>query len=333
MNNKILNTAIVGYGYWGPNLARNFSMHKNCVVTYICDHSKTAQERASKFFPHSIITNSFNEILEDPSLDVVVVCTPVKTHFELCLKALQHNKHVFVEKPLTSSAAEARILQHEAKTRGLVLGVDHTFLHTGSIKKIKEIVDSGEIGKPLFFDSTRINLGLFQPDIDVLWDLAPHDLSILRYLFGIDPVHVDAIGVDHFNTGLANICYLRLKYGGDLIANLHLNWISPVKIRKIIIGGTKKMIVYDDMESHEKVKIYDKAVLITNEEDRRNALIKYRIGDTYSPSIDNTEALVSIVESFVSGIVHGTKLSGFSSEDGVAIVEILEKASQSLKQD
>ena len=327
------NVAIVGFGYWGPNIARNFYNHPTCELKYICDLNDNNLKRAEELYPDIESTPDFDKIINDDSINIVAIVTPVSTHFELAMRVLKSKKHLFLEKPMVQSSKEADTLISLAKSNNLVGVVDHTFLFTGSVKKIKDIVDSGEIGDIIYFDSTRVNLGIFQHDIDVIWDLAPHDLSILFYINDNIPTSVSANGVDILNNGLVDIAYLNLEYEDDMISNFHLNWFSPVKIRKIIIGGSKKMIVFDDMKTSEKIKVYDSGINIKNDqEDIHNLQISYRTGDMYSPQISPIEALKSEVDEFVHAVEGKQQNNKKNSlNEGKKIVKILEKAKVSLE--
>ena len=324
--------AVVGFGYWGPNIVRNFYNHPNCEVKYICDLSADNLRRAQEIYSDIEVTSDFNKIINDNSINIVAIITPVSTHFKLAVRVLESKKHLFIEKPMVQSSKEADILIALAKHNNLVGVVDHTFLFTGSVKKIKDIIDSGEIGELVYFDSTRVNLGIFQHDIDVIWDLAPHDLSILFYISNKVPITVNANGVDILNNGLVDIAYLNLEYEHDMIANFHLNWFSPVKIRRIIIGGSKKMIVFDDMETTEKIKVYDSGINVKkNLEEIHNLQISYRSGDMFSPKVSPTEALKLEIDEFVD-TVHGKSINNKNGLiEGKKIVSILEKAKISLE--
>ena len=322
--------AIIGYGYWGPNLVRNFSMAAGARVEWVVDMRPERLAALSKQYPDIKTTSRFEDVLNDASVTAVVIATPVQHHYHLAKKALEHGKHVLIEKPMTQSSAQAEELIAISKQKGLVLMVDHTFLYTGAVRKIKELIDSGEIGEIQYFDSTRINLGLFQPDINVLWDLAPHDISILFYLINGRPVSVSATGISHTPNELENVAYLTVHYDSAHIAHFSCSWSSPVKIRKILIGGTKKMIVFDDVEPSEKVKIYDTGYTVKSDEDKRNLLIDYRAGDIYVPKLEQREALAGMAADFISAIAHGTTpLSDWKV--GLEVVKVLEAAQEYIK--
>jgi len=322
--------AIIGYGYWGPNLVRNFSMVAGSKVEWVVDMRPERLELIKKQYPGTKTTASFDDALNDPAVSAVVIATPVQHHYSLAKKALEHGKHVLIEKPMTQSSAEAEELIAISKEKGLVLMVDHTFLYTGAVRKIKELIDSGEIGEIQYFDSTRINLGLFQPDINVLWDLAPHDISILFFLIKSRPVSVSATGISHTPNGLENVAYLTVNYDSTHIAHFSCSWSSPVKIRKTLIGGTKKMIVFDDVEPSEKVKVYDTGFTVKSDEDKRNLLVDYRAGDIYVPKVEQREALAGMASDFISAIENGTTpVSDWKV--GLEVVKVLEAAQESIK--
>ena len=324
------NVAIIGFGYWGPNIVRNFTNHPECEVKYICDLGEEARKLASLQYPDIEIIADPEIIFLDNSVDIVAIVTPVSTHYKLAKQALEAGKHIFVEKPMVETIIQADELIKIAKKNNLIGVVDHTFLFTGAVMKIKEIIDSGEIGEVTYFDSVRVNLGLFQHEVDVIWELAPHDLSILFHLIEDRPVAVTANGVDHLDNGLVDVAYLTLNYQKKFIANFHVNWLSPVKVRKILIGGTKRMIVFDDMEPSEKIKIYDKGIDVNHPEEIYRLLVKYRSGDMVAPNISPSEALKLEVSKFINQI----KSKNMNSENnlfcGKEIVSVLEASSKSL---
>jgi predicted dehydrogenase len=322
--------AVVGVGYWGPNLVRNFLNNSRVNKVYCCDPDKSRLDSIRKQFPVVEVLTDFNEVLQNNSIDAVVIATPVSTHYPLARKALEAGKHVFVEKPITASSREAEHLIELAGRRKLVLMVDHIFIFNGAVIKIKDIIDSGEIGKTLYFDAVRINLGLFQHDVNVLWDLAIHDLSIMNHLLEEKPKAVSAVGINHFNT-IEDISYLTLFFESNCIGHFHVNWLAPVKIRRILIGGTKKMIVYDEMETVEKIRVYDKGVEIRSKEGIYKTLIQYRTGDMYAPKFDNIEALSSITQEFIRRIHDQDRVNCCDGTDGLRIVRILEAAEKSIK--
>lgn len=328
-----MNIAIIGYGYWGPNLLRNFSQRDDCRVTIVSDIRRERLQAVKKSYPNICTVESPDDVLNDNTVDAVCIATPVYTHFELAQKALKNGKHVLVEKPMTSTAAESKKLIALALKQKKVLLVDHTFLYTGAVKKIREIIEGKSIGEIKYFDSTRINLGLFQPDINVLWDLAPHDISILNHLVKEKPVSLNATGISHTHNGLENIAYLTLNYQNNLIAHFNCSWTSPVKIRKILIGGSKKMILFDDVEPTEKVKVYDTTYNVKpqSDESKRQLLVDYRTGDIFIPKLEKSEALAGVADDFVQAITKkGEPISDMY--DGLEVVKILEAAQQSIRQ-
>ena len=327
----MLNVAVIGFGYWGPNIVRNFQNHKDCAVNYICDYSNDARSRATKSFPGIETIDDAEIIFSDENIDIVAVVTPVSTHYSLAKKALNSGKHVFIEKPMVETVEQANDLIKIAKEKNLVGVVDHTFLLTDAVKIIKSIIDSGEIGELTYFDSVRVNLGLFQHDINVIWDLAPHDLSILYYLTNMKPRSIMATGVDHLGNSLIDIGYITLQYNEKMIANFHVNWLSPVKVRRIIIGGTNKMILFDDMEPSEKIKIYDKGITVNSDEDLHKILVEYRVGDMFAPNIQQTEALKDEIETFIEQIKNSSFISINDMNKGKEVVQLLEYSDVSLK--
>lgn len=321
---------VIGFGYWGPNIVRNFHNHPDCEVKFICDNNENAINRAQKAYSDIKIVKDSQILFNDNEIDIIAIITPLSSHFNLAKEALEAGKHVFLEKPMTENTEQAKILTSLAKEKNLIGVVDHTFLFTGAVKKIKEIIDSGEIGEIYYFDSVRVNLGIFQNDIDVIWDLAPHDLSILFYLTDKFPIGITANGVDHLNNGLVDGAYLTLHYENKMIANFHVNWLSPVKIRRILIAGSKKMIVYDDMELSEKVKIYDKGIMKSSLEDIHQLLVDYRSGSMLAPNISTTEALKTEIDDFIISINNKNIKPINNFESGSKIVSILEKSKISL---
>ena len=327
----MLNVAVVGVGYWGPNMIRNFFAHPQTNVKTCCDLKEERLKFIQNSFPAVAVTNDYNTILKDAEIDLVVVCTPVFTHYEIAKAALNAGKHVLIEKPMTSTSAQSEELVELAEKKGLKVFVDHTFLFTGAVRKMKEVIDSGEIGDLYYFDSVRVNLGLFQHDVNVIWDLAPHDISIMQFLLSQKPECVMATGSDHLNNGLEDVAYLTVYYPNKLIAHIHANWLSPVKIRHTLLAGSKKMVVWDDTEPSEKIRIYDKGVEVIKTADQvYNMLIQYRTGDMYCPKLEAIEALKAEVGHIVDCIDNG-KSSIISGEDGLMVVKILEASDQSIK--
>jgi len=328
---KDIQIGLIGLGYWGPNLIRNFFSTRRCKVAAIADLQVEKLEKYKNLYPGIETYNNAETLIKSKNLDAIVIATPVFTHFPLAKVALENDKHVLVEKPMASSIKDAEILIELALGKDKILMVDHTFLYTGAVQKIKELIDNDIIGKLKYVDSTRINLGLFQPDINVLWDLAPHDISILNYICSEKPVAVQAVGICHTKNGMENIAYLTLKYQNDFIAHFNCSWTSPVKIRKLLIGGDKKMIVYDDMEPTEKVKLYDTSFEYNSEAERRTILVDYRTGDIFVPKLSTLEALSGVTNDFVNSIInHTTPVS--DAILGLNVVKVLESAQRSIKQ-
>ena len=333
MDNNTVNVAVIGFGYWGPNMVRNFNAQDQGTVLYVADFREERLKVVNKMYPAVTTTTSPDEAILDPKTDAVVIATPVFTHYELAKKALEAGKHVLLEKPMTSNSKEAEELINLAEQKNLTLMVDHTFLYTGAVQSIKAFVDTGIIGKLQYIDSTRINLGLFQPDVNVLWDLAPHDISILNYLVDEKPYSVQATGVCHTNNGIENIAYLTMNYQSNMIAHFNCSWTSPVKIRKFLIGGDKKMIVFDDTEPTEKIRIYDTSYHYTekrSDEDKRKVLVDYRVGDIHIPKIPMKEALAGVANDFLKAITHDIRpISDYIS--GINVIKVLEASQESIK--
>jgi predicted dehydrogenase len=326
---NVLRVGAIGYGYWGPNVVRNLHGLDNCRVVAICDKSQAALRRANRSYPNVELTTDMEKILTSPDIDAVAVVTPVWTHFELSKCALQNGKHVFVEKPFTSTTQQAEELIELAERKRLKIMVDHTFLFTGSVRKIRQLVDDGTLGALYYFDSIRVNLGLFQHDVNVMWDLAPHDLSIMNYIIGETPEAVVATGGRHLN-GHADVAFITVYFPSNVVAHINVNWLSPVKIRTTLIGGEKKMLVWDDLEADEKIKVYDKGVQIKSGQGLYDLLVSYRSGDVWAPKVEQTEALKVELEYFIDCIANDrTPLN-----DGIAglgVVRLLEAADKSLE--
>ena len=327
---KDLKIAVIGYGYWGPNLVRNFTNLENSTVSHVVDESPDRLEKVKKLYPSINATSSLTEILENPEIDCIIIATPISTHYDIAKKALEHNKHVLVEKPMTNSVKHAKELIELSKKKKKVLMVDHTYLYTGAIQKVKKIIDKNMIGEIQYIDSTRINLGLFQSDVNVLWDLAAHDISICSYLMNENPISVQAMGKSHTDSDFEDIAYLTLHFKSNKIIHFNCSWISPVKIRYMLIGGNKKMIIFNDLETTEKVKIYDtKYKTKTNPKNDRQILADYRVGDIFIPKLTTREGLSSMVEDFVSAIIDKTEpISNY--DIGLQVVKILEAAQRSI---
>ena len=325
----MVNVAIAGLGYWGPNLVRNFQACRRTAVTRLCDPDKERLRAAQTSWPAVRCSDSIAAALEDPAVDAIAIATPVSSHYRLAKLALEAGKHVLVEKPLAASVREAEELVALARRAGRVLLVDHVFVHSPAVKKMAEVVRSGEVGDLLFVDSVRINLGLLQHDVNVLWDLAPHDLSIIDHLIERPARSVVAVGATRGGRR-EDVAYLHLEYGSDLLASVHVNWLSPVKVRYFLVGGSRRSILYDDLNQSERVKIYDRGIDVSNDPDGiRDVLVSYRSGDVFSPRLDSTEPLVNLVEHFVDCIEHGTTpISG--GAQGLRVVRILAAAEESL---
>jgi len=330
----MINIAVIGCGYWGPNLIRNFVTCPKTELIWACDVDEVRLEKVLRPYPAVRRASDLNAILADDGVDAVAIATPVHTHFPIAKACLESGKHVLVEKPLASSVRQGVELVRVAKNSNLQLMCDHTFCYTGAVRKIREIVKSGTLGELFYFDSVRINLGLFQQDINVVWDLAPHDLSIIDFIVDEKPVLVNAYGVSHAGNGIENIAYISLGYQSAFIAHLHVNWLSPVKIRRTIIGGSEKMLVWDDLDQAEKVKIYDKGIEVKKDgyEDKRQLLVSYRSGDMYAPRIDRTEALSFVVKEFAE-CIQENRSAVTDGEAGLRVLRILEAAERSIKAD
>jgi predicted dehydrogenase len=326
----MINLGVIGYGYWGPNVARNFNGCPGANLVTISDLDGKRLKLAKTTFPFVKVTADAEEVLNSDDIQAVAVVTPVFTHYELARAALERGKHVFVEKPFTSNAGQAEELIDLAQKKNLKIMVDHTFLFTGAVRKIREIIRSGELGELFFYDSTRINLGLFQHDINVVWDLAPHDFSIMNYLLDKCPVAISAQGTDHFGAGIEDVAYIAAHFSNGFIGHFHCNWLSPVKIRKTLISGDRKMLVWDDLESDEKIKIYDRGVEFKTAEGIHKLLVSYRSGDMYAPKIPGTEALRLEAEYFLECIEKNTEPHN-DGEAGLRVVKMLEATDKSLR--
>jgi predicted dehydrogenase len=320
---------VLGYGYWGPNIVRNFSGLDHCDLVAVCDRSEKALARARKIYPGVQLTTDFTDVLRSPDIDAVAIVTPVWTHFELAKAALENGKHVFVEKPFTSNSAQACQLIELAARKNLHIMVDHTFLFSGAVRKMRELVDNGTLGPLYYFDSTRVNLGLFQHDVSVVWDLAPHDLSIMDYILGQRPEAVVATGGNHLND-LADMAFITVYFPGNVTAHINVNWLSPVKVRTTLLGGRDKMLVWNDLEPDEKIKVYDKGVDISGGQGVYDLLVSYRSGDVWAPKVDPPEALKMELGYFVDCILKDQMPSN-DGNAGLRVVRLLEAAEFSLK--
>jgi predicted dehydrogenase len=327
----MIGIAVVGYGYWGPNLARNFAETEGATMRLCCDSDPRRLALAQKRFPALACTPDFDEALRNPDVKAVAIATPVHTHYELAKRAIKAGKHVLVEKPLTARVEHAEELVTLAEKNGVVLMVDHVFVYSPPVMKMKELVTQGRLGKLFFIDSVRINLGLFQHDINVIWDLAPHDLSIVDFLVDRPPASVSAFGSTHANEEIEDVAYLNLDYGKGLIANFHVNWLSPVKVRQMIIGGSERSLIYNDMDVNEKIKVFDRGIDVGEDlEQRRKVLISYRSGDVWSPNLASNEPLSRMTEHFVKCVKTGQQPIS-DGKVGLRVVRILDAAQRSLK--
>ena len=326
----MIKLGLIGYGYWGPNLLRNFINQKDSVVVAVADGRKERLEKMQMNYPAIKTYESAHDLININDIDAVIIATPVYSHFELARKALLAGKHVLIEKPMTASVKEAEELINLAESNNLVLMVDHTFLYTGAVNKIKELIDSDVIGTPKYFDSTRINLGLFQPDVNVLWDLAPHDISILLYLIDEKPYSVNATGISHTHNNIENIAYMTVNYKSDFIAHFNCSWTSPVKVRQTLIGGDRKMIVYNDLEPSEKVRLYDTGYNHKTDEEKNKLMVDYRTGDIHIPNLSSKEALSAVAEDFLKSIL-SVKQPLASAQLGLKVVQVLDAAQNSIK--
>lgn len=326
----MIKVGIVGFGYWGPNLVRNFNLAANCRVVAVADGRADRLVQLGRLYSNIKGYKDAAELILNKDIDAVVIATPVSTHFELAKLALLEGKHVLLEKPMTSSVKEAEFLIELAKSRNLLLMVDHTFLYTGAVTKMKQLKDSGDLGNIKYLDSTRINLGLFQPDINVLWDLAPHDISILNYIIDEKPYSVNATGITHTDNDVENIAYLTINYQSGFIAHFNCSWTSPVKLRTMLIGGDRKMILYNDLEPTEKVKVYDSGYNHSKIMDKKQVLVDYRTGDIHVPKLNTNEALLEMANDFIQCILENTQPKS-SSKIGLEVVKILEASDRSIK--
>jgi predicted dehydrogenase len=325
----MLKIGVIGYGYWGPNIVRNFSSVGSAEVRSVCDMNDQSLDRVRKTYPRVQTTRDCGEVLSSPDIDAVAVITPVSTHYELAKRALLNGKHVFVEKPFTATVAEAEELIEIAERKKLTIMVDHTFIFTGAVRKIKRLIEEQLLGDLYYYDSVRVNLGLFQSDVNVVWDLAPHDFAVMDYLLDEKPAAVSACGKAHVN-GMEDTAYVTVHFNNNLIAHFNVNWLSPVKVRTTLIGGEKKMLVWNDLELDEKIKIYDKGVEVVNKEATYKLLVNYRSGDMYSPRVEHSEALKTETEYFVRCITN-SETPVNDGRSGLRIVKLLEACNRSLK--
>jgi predicted dehydrogenase len=326
----MLRIGVVGYGYWGPNVARNFQAVDRAELVGICDANPAALARAKRQYPQVRLTSSVNDLLGSKDIDAVALITPVASHYALAKSALQQGKHVFVEKPFTCNADQGEELVELALRSNLIIMVDHTFLFTGAVRKIRQLIREGALGGLYYYDSTRVNLGLFQHDINVIWDLAPHDLSIMDYLIDTRPEAIVATGEAHLN-GLEDLAFITVYFPNNTIAHINVNWLSPVKVRTTLIGGERKMLVWNDLEADEKIRVYDKGVRVKNRQGVYDLLVSYRSGDMWAPKIEQTEALKAEADYFIDCIEKNEQPFNDGAA-GVRVVKMLHAAHQSLKE-
>lgn len=335
MPRRALRVGVIGCGYWGPNLVRNLCRHPQIQMLAVCDVRFERATRVAAEYRIPTVTDRSEEVLKARDVDLVVIATPSFTHFGLAKAAIEQGKHVLVMKPLTTRSDNAEELCALAERQGVVVAVDHTFVFTGAVRRMKQLIESGEVGDLYYFDSVRINLGLFQTDVNVIWDLAPHDVSIMDFLIGQEPTSVSATGAAHGGSPTENIAYVTVRYNGSLIGHVHVNWLAPAKVRRTIVGGSKKMMIYDDMEPSEKLKIYDKGFTVApnpSPENEYELLISYRSGDMHAPQLDTREALAVEVENVVEAIAGREPLIA-DGRAGWRVVRILEAAQRSIEQE
>jgi predicted dehydrogenase len=325
----MLKFGVIGYGYWGPNVVRNLDSLEDVKVLAVADNSPMARRRIHKAYPGVQVTAESSEVICSKDIDAIAVVTPVWTHYDITKAALENGKHVFVEKPFTSSVAQAEELIELAALKKLQIMVDHTFLFTGAVKKIGQLLQEGALGKIYYYDSTRVNLGLFQHDVNVIWDLAPHDLSIIDHLIKETPEAISATGQTHLN-GFEDVAFMTLYFPNKIIAHINVNWLSPVKVRTTLIGGEKKMLVWNDLEADEKIKIYDKGVNITDREGLYNLLVNYRSGDMWAPQVEQVEALRLELAYFIE-CISNNKTPFNDGAAGLRVVKMLEAANESVR--
>ena len=325
-------TAVIGAGYWGPNWVRNFISHPKIQLEMVCDIQPERLEKIRQMYPFLNTTQELRPILDHPKIELVAICTPVQSHFSLAAQCIRAGKHVLLEKPMTASLEEAQKLLELANRHQVHIFVDHTYIFTGAVQAIKHLLNANEIGDLYYLDSVRVNLGLFQHDVNVIWDLAPHDVSIFNYLLETQPEGVAATGAAHLGDGKADMAYITLFYPSNLIAHIHVNWLSPVKIRQMLVAGSRKMVVWDDNQPSEKVRVYDKGIEVLHTPDEiYNTLIQYRTGDMYAPKIDTREALAIETQHLVE-VLEGKTKPLVDGKKGLAVVRILEAAQHSLLQ-
>ena len=326
----MIKVGLVGYGYWGPNLARNLALSGRFEIAAIADARAARRDDAGRSYPSALIVEDAADLLAQENVEAVVIASPVGTHFRIAREALLRGKHVLVEKPLCTSVAEGEELVEIAARVSRVLMVDHTFLFTGAVEKIRESVQAGELGKICYFDSMRVNLGLFQEDVNCLWDLAPHDLSIIDHIIDDEVIAVEVSGYCHVNPTTPDIVYMTLHYARDRVAHFNLSWMSPVKIRRFIIGGTRQMLVWDDLDQDEKIRIYNSGIEFHTQAERALIMPDYRLGDIYSPRVSRKEALSGVVQHFAD-VICGLRLSIMDGHAGLKVLRVLEQAQNALE--
>ena len=328
----MIGIGVIGYGYWGPNLVRNFAECQGAAVRMVCDLRPAQLEKVQRRYPSVRVTTNPADVWNDPEVDAVIVATPVDKHFELAMASLRAGKHVLVEKPITSTSEQASRLIDEAAARRLVLMVDHTFVYTGAVRKMRELLETGELGDIYYYDSTRVNLGLFQHDVNVLWDLAVHDLSIMDFVLGQQPIAVSATGFAHVQGRPENIAYMTMFFDGSLIAHVNVNWLSPVKVRRTLLGGSRRMVVFDDLEASEKIKVYDRGISVNpSPENVYQMLIGYRAGDMWAPQLPLGEALQTEARHFID-CIEQRRTPTTDGHAGLRVVRLLEAATISMAQ-
>ncbi len=326
----MIGIGLVGYGYWGPNLARCVSESAGCRLAAVADASEKSRERAGQRHPYAQLYKGWEEMLADPAVDAVLIATPVRTHYDIAAAALAAGKHVLVEKPITETAEQAQRLVDLANRDGLTLMVDHTFIYTAAVRKIRDLIADGTVGDVYYYESTRINLGLFQGDVNVIWDLAVHDFAILEYILDAEPVSITAVGAGHIHHDQESLAHLSVRFDNGTLAHINVNWLAPIKVRRTLIGGSRRMIVYDDLEPSEKIKVYDRGVQLAADPQKANEVrISYRTGDMWAPQLSAREALLGVIEDFV-GSINGEKRPTSSGVSGLRVVRMLEAAAQSL---
>ena len=321
---------VIGAGYWGPNIIRNFYQIPTSEMAICCDLDEKRLTHMKNLYPNIATTTNYSDLTDDPTIDAIAVCTHVSAHHPLAKKALEAGKHVLIEKPFTAKVDEAEELVEIAKKNGCIIMVDHTFEYTAGVNKMKEIIESGLLGDVMYVNCSRLNLGIFQRDINVVWDLAPHDFSIMSHVVPKDPVAISALSTEHFGRGTEDVAFIAAHFDNGFIAHFHCNWLSPVKIRRTLISGNRKMLVWDDLAPDEKIKIYDRGVEIRNQTGVHELLVSYRSGDMYAPKISSVEALQSEARYFLE-CIEKNQVPFNDGEAGLKVVRMLEAADRSMK--